>query len=89
MARNWRVWDGCEDLKRIAAEESAGLRDWPRLMRVLSRDAEVAFWNARIEWLQNARELLERLDEEGSTRSRIDRPAPGGEDRIDTRLRAL
>ncbi len=31
------------------------------MMRVLARDAEVAFWNARIEWLQSARELLEQL----------------------------
>lgn len=35
--------------------------DWPRLMRVLARDAEIALWKARIEWLQSARELLARL----------------------------
>jgi hypothetical protein len=33
-------------------------------MRTLARDAEVAAWNSRIEWLQSARELLEQLSEE-------------------------
>ncbi len=33
-------------------------------MGTLAAEAEVAFWNARIEWLQNARELLEQLREE-------------------------
>jgi hypothetical protein len=33
-------------------------------MRTLARDAEIASWKARIEWLQNARELLERLRED-------------------------
>jgi DNA-binding PadR family transcriptional regulator len=79
-----------EDLKRIAAAEPASSQDWYRLMRVLSRDAEVAFWNARIEWLQNARELLERLSEEESKRPRV-LPVPAAVDgaRIDARLRAL
>jgi hypothetical protein len=31
---------------------------------MLAAEAEVAFWNARIEWLQNARELLEQLRDE-------------------------
>jgi DNA-binding PadR family transcriptional regulator len=79
-----------EDLKQIAAAESASSQDWYRLMRVLARDAEVAFWNARIEWLQNARELLERLDEEEPERPRAYGPAGVGADRIDPRrLRAL
>jgi DNA-binding PadR family transcriptional regulator len=39
-------------------------RDWSRLMRALVRDAEIALWKSRIEWLQNARELLEGLLEE-------------------------
>jgi DNA-binding PadR family transcriptional regulator len=38
--------------------------EWSRLMRTLARDAEVALWRARIEWLQSARELLEGLQEE-------------------------
>jgi DNA-binding PadR family transcriptional regulator len=52
------------DLKRAADEIPRSTRDWPRLMRMLAADAEVAFWNARIEWLQSARELLEQLREE-------------------------
>jgi DNA-binding PadR family transcriptional regulator len=53
------------DLKRLGEEEAAGdPQEWSRLMRVLARDAEIAMWKARIEWLQTARELLERLREE-------------------------
>jgi DNA-binding PadR family transcriptional regulator len=52
-----------QDLKRLA-DGRRDSREWSRLMRVLARDAEVAFWNARIEWLQSARELLEQLREE-------------------------
>jgi DNA-binding PadR family transcriptional regulator len=53
--------------------------DWSRLMRGLARDAEVALWRARIEWLQRARELLERMLEE-SRRSEFGGPpaARGG-----------
>jgi DNA-binding PadR family transcriptional regulator len=53
-----------QDLKVLVDEPSVDSREWPRLMRVLARDAEVAFWNARIEWLQGARELLEQLRDE-------------------------
>jgi DNA-binding PadR family transcriptional regulator len=68
------------DLSLLAEEDRAGAgREWSRLMKVLARDAEVAFWNARIEWLQNARELLEQLSEEAA-RSDGARPV--------TRLRA-
>jgi DNA-binding PadR family transcriptional regulator len=60
------------DLKQLSEREAAGDgREWSRLMRVLSRDAEIASWKARIEWLQSARELLERLLEE-SERSRAE-----------------
>jgi hypothetical protein len=41
-------------------------------MRVLARDAEIALWKVRIEWLQSARELLERLLEE-SRRPQVQR----------------
>jgi hypothetical protein len=33
-------------------------------MGVLAAEAEIAFWDARIEWLQSARELLEQLRDE-------------------------
>jgi DNA-binding PadR family transcriptional regulator len=49
------------DLKQVTEKELVDSQEWSRLMRVLARDAEVAFWNARIEWLQSARELLEQL----------------------------
>jgi DNA-binding PadR family transcriptional regulator len=75
------------DLKQLAEAELADSREWSRLMRVLARDAEVAFWNARIEWLQSARELLEQLREE-SERSELEVPPVAGADRID-RLRVL
>jgi DNA-binding PadR family transcriptional regulator len=52
------------DLKRRGEEEPAAARDWSRLMRMLAADAEVAFWSARIEWLQSARDLLEQLHDE-------------------------
>jgi DNA-binding PadR family transcriptional regulator len=76
------------DLKRIAEVEPANSREWPRLMRVLARDAEVAFWNARIEWLQSARELLERMSEE-SRRVPLAGQTVDRSDRIGPRLRAL
>jgi DNA-binding PadR family transcriptional regulator len=53
-----------QDLKRLTAETSASSRDWSALMRMLATEAEVAFWNSRIEWLQSARELLEQLRDE-------------------------
>jgi DNA-binding PadR family transcriptional regulator len=60
------------DLKELCDGEMAGdRREWSRLMRILSRDAEIASWKARIEWLQSARELLERLLED-SERSQAD-----------------
>jgi virulence activator alpha len=52
------------DLKQRADEDPPSAHEWSSLMRTLSRDAEVAVWNARIEWLQSARELLEQLGEE-------------------------
>jgi DNA-binding PadR family transcriptional regulator len=52
-----------QDLKRLNEETTSG-RDWTRLMATLAAEAEIAFWKARIEWLQNARELLEQLHDE-------------------------
>jgi DNA-binding PadR family transcriptional regulator len=76
------------DLKQLAESERADQRDWSRLMRVLARDAEVAFWNARIEWLQNARELLEGLREASEQTEVEASPVAVGAARID-RLRLL
>jgi DNA-binding PadR family transcriptional regulator len=58
-----------QDLKRLTGQPSTSSRDWSAMMRMLATEAEVAFWNSRIEWLQNARELLEQLRDE--------REAPG------------
>jgi DNA-binding PadR family transcriptional regulator len=52
------------DLKQLVEASPATSREWSRLMRLLAAEAEVAFWNARIEWLQRARELLEQLRDE-------------------------
>lgn len=53
-----------QDLRRVTDAEPANSQEWTRLMRMLAADAEVAFWNARIEWLQSARDLLEQLRDE-------------------------
>jgi DNA-binding PadR family transcriptional regulator len=50
------------DLQRLSVEGRHGAAsEWSLLMRGLADDAEVAFWNARIGWLQSARAQLERL----------------------------
>jgi DNA-binding PadR family transcriptional regulator len=40
--------------------------EWQQMLRVMSRDAELAHWSARVEWLQSVRELLEGLDRKGA-----------------------
>lgn len=75
------------DLKQVAGGEPAGSQEWSRLMRTLAAEAEVAFWNARIEWLQTARELLEQLRDEPA-RTRVGAVAAAGGAQIG-RLRAL
>jgi|SRR5271165_5214041 len=75
-----------QDLKRTVEDDRAvDSNDWSRAMLVLARDAEAAMWKARIEWLQTARELLERLRDE-SLRS-VQGAAAAGPGRIG-RLRA-
>ena len=76
------------DLKELSEAEVRGdPQEWSRMMRVLSRDAEVALWKARIEWLQSARELLEGLHEDAQ-RSQLDAATAAGPQRTG-RLRAL
>jgi DNA-binding PadR family transcriptional regulator len=55
-----------QDLKRAAEANSADGSEWDRMVRVVSRDAELAFWHARIEWLQGVREMLEGLPVEST-----------------------
>jgi DNA-binding PadR family transcriptional regulator len=59
-----------QDLKRDSKGEADENGGWDRMVGVVSRDAELAFWNARIEWLRGVRERLERLSVESSARSR-------------------
>lgn len=49
------------DLKRDSEEDAVDAGEWDRMVSVVSRDAELAFWNARIEWLRGVRERLEGL----------------------------
>lgn len=53
-----------QDLKRASEADGAEGSEWDRMVRVISRDAELAFWHARIEWLQGVREMLEGLPAE-------------------------
>jgi len=66
------------DLKQRAEEDPADPNEWSSLMRTLARDAEVAMWNARIEWLQGARELLEQLRDESERPTAGEEVAAGG-----------
>lgn len=42
--------------------------DWSTMMRTLAKDAEIALWEARIEWLQTARKLLAGLVKQSERR---------------------
>jgi DNA-binding PadR family transcriptional regulator len=53
-----------QDLKRVSEADAGEGSEWDRMVRVISRDAELAFWHARIEWLQGVREMLEKLPAE-------------------------
>lgn len=53
-----------QDLKRASEADGVDRSEWDRMVRVVSRDAELGFWNARIEWLQGVRERLEGLPAE-------------------------
>jgi DNA-binding PadR family transcriptional regulator len=50
-----------QDLKRASEADTGAGSEWDKMVRVVSRDAELGFWNARIEWLQGVRERLEGL----------------------------
>jgi len=67
------------DIKRTSEGEAPGaVQEWSRLMRLLARDAEIALWKARIEWLRSARDLLERLLEQSRRVHAQDAPASVG-----------
>ncbi|HLH14249.1 MAG TPA: hypothetical protein VKV16_05625, partial [Solirubrobacteraceae bacterium] len=52
-----------------ALELSGGAHDWSRRMRGVRAAAEIASWQARVEWLRSARALLESLLEDGASRA--------------------
>jgi DNA-binding PadR family transcriptional regulator len=71
-----------QDLKRLTEEApvpTGPSREWSKLMGMLASEAEIAFWNARIEWLQNARELLEQLRDDEPSRFADAAEAIGGQ----------
>jgi DNA-binding PadR family transcriptional regulator len=49
------------DLKRSSEGQADDSDEWSRMVSLVSRDAELTFWNARIEWLRGVRERLEGL----------------------------
>jgi DNA-binding PadR family transcriptional regulator len=55
-----------QDLKRASEADVGEGSEWDRMVRLISRDAELAFWHARIEWLQGVREMLEGLPPESA-----------------------
>ena len=57
-----------QDLTRASEADAVEGSEWDRMVRVISRDAELAFWHARIEWLQGVREMLEGLPAEPAHR---------------------
>jgi DNA-binding PadR family transcriptional regulator len=78
------------ELKQLSERELAPeTQEGSRLMRTLARDAEIASWKARIEWLQNARELLERLLEDSARGLRHSQPPKQHVTRRVSRLQAL
>jgi DNA-binding PadR family transcriptional regulator len=74
------------DLRATTEMAGGSSRNWARLMGLLAAEAEIAFWNARIEWLQNARELLVQMREERAS-SRV-AEVPGAAGQVD-RLRRI
>ncbi len=56
---------GADSAEALAGEVSKQLagepEDWSRLTRALTKEAEIALWRARIEWLRSAKELLRSL----------------------------
>jgi DNA-binding PadR family transcriptional regulator len=56
-----RVQELKRSFERLRAPEP---HRWAGLVMVLVRDAELAFWDSRLTWLQSVRESLERMSEE-------------------------
>ncbi len=73
-----------QDLKRAAEADAVEGSEWDRMVRVISRDAELAFWHARIAWLQGVREMLEGLpNRQASTGSDADHSRPQAKIELD------
>lgn len=56
-----RVQELKKSFERLRAPDA---RRWSGLVMVLVRDAELAFWDSRLTWLQGVRESLERMRDE-------------------------
>jgi len=63
------------DLKRGSEGQAGDADEWNRMVSLVSRDAELAFWNARIEWLRGVRERLEGLPVQASESPRRAEPS--------------
>jgi DNA-binding PadR family transcriptional regulator len=63
-----------EELKTAAEQAQTSAPDageeaaWQRMLRTMGRDAELAHWSARVEWLQSVREMLEELARKSALR---------------------
>jgi DNA-binding PadR family transcriptional regulator len=62
------------DLTELNERDAAAEQEWGRMMRVLTREAEIALWRSRVEWLQGARELLAGLVEDPTRAARVAAP---------------
>ncbi len=51
-----------EDLKRPVTRPRGGPRVWPEVAVLLVRDAEIKQLQARVEWLQKARVIMDKLN---------------------------
>ncbi|HEY7933879.1 MAG TPA: hypothetical protein VID48_08650 [Solirubrobacteraceae bacterium] len=56
------------DLKRLGEEQPPLGSSWSKTVEVLSRDAELAHWSSRLEWLQSVRGMLDRIPRDASVR---------------------
>lgn len=57
-----------EQAERSAPETAGEDAGWQRMLRTMSRDAELAHWSARVEWLQSLREMLQELKRKSALR---------------------
>jgi hypothetical protein len=65
-----------EELRRPAARSRGAPKAWPEVAVLLVRDAEIKQLQARVEWLQKARAVMDKLNgAQGRSAARGDRLA--------------